>query len=63
MVLLKEPGLYCFLLRCGRDETKSLLPRDLKKLAEELGEKQRAIDEKTCRLLYFTTVLRSHRIS
>ena len=40
-VLLKEPGLYCFLLRCGRNEAEpfmewvveTVLPREVRKLA------------------------------
>ena len=38
-VLLKEPGLYCFLLRCGRNEpfmewvVETVLPREVHKLA------------------------------
>ena len=53
-VLLKEPGLYCFLLRCDKPEAESfmqwvveeVLPREVRKLATAIEEKQRAIDEK-----------------
>ena len=46
-VLLKEPGLYCFLLRCGKAEAEpfmewvceEVLPRKVRKLAAELEEK------------------------
>ena len=53
-VLLKEPGLYCFLTRCGKPEAESfmewvveeVLPREVRKLAAAIEEKQRAIDER-----------------
>ena len=46
-VLLKEPGLYCFLLRCKRDEAEpfmewvveTVLPRQVLKLASNIEEK------------------------
>ena len=46
-VLLKEPGLYCFLLRCGKPEADSfmdwvceeVLPREVRKLAAAMEEK------------------------
>ena len=46
-VLLKEAGLYCFLLRCGRPEAEpfmewvceEVLPREIRKLAAEIEEK------------------------
>ena len=46
-VLLEEPGLYCFLLRCKRDEAKpfmesiveTVLPREVRKLASVIEEK------------------------
>ena len=46
-VLLKEPGLYCFLLRCGKPEAEpfmewaceEVLPREVRKLAGEIEEK------------------------
>jgi len=46
-VLLKEPGLYCFLLRCGKAEAETfmewvceeVLPREMRRLAGELEEK------------------------
>ena len=45
--LLKEPGLYCFLLRCKRDEAQpfmewfveTVLPREVWKLASTIEEK------------------------
>ena len=48
-VLLKEPGLYCFLLRCKRDEAESfmkwavetVLPQEVQKLASVIEEKIR----------------------
>ena len=51
MVLLKEPGLYCFLLRCKRDEAKpfmewameTVLPREVRKLASVNEEKDATI--------------------
>ena len=50
-VLLKESGLYCFLLRCKRDEAESLmewametvLPREVRKLASVIEEKDAAL--------------------
>ena len=53
-VLLKEPGLYCFLTRCGKSEAESfmewvveeVLPREVRKLAAAIEEKQRVINEK-----------------
>ena len=46
-VLLKEPGLYCFLLRCGKPEAelfmewvcKEVLPREVRKLTAVVEEK------------------------
>ena len=46
-VLLKEPGLYYFLLRCKRDEAEAfmewvvetVLPREVRKLASVIEEK------------------------
>ena len=46
-ILLKEPGLYCFLLRCGKDEAElfmewvveRVLPREVRKLAAAIEEK------------------------
>ena len=51
MVLLKEPGLYCFLLRCKRDEgepfmewvVETVLPREARKLASAIDEKDNQI--------------------
>ena len=50
-VLLKEPGLYCFLLRCKRDEVESFMewavetvfPREVRKLASAIEEKDNQI--------------------
>ena len=50
-VLLKEPGLYCFLLRCKRDEAEpfmeciveAVLPREVRKLASAIEEKDAAL--------------------
>ena len=46
-VLVKEPGLYCFLLRCGKPEAEpfmewaceEVLPRETRKLAVEIEKK------------------------
>ena len=46
-MLLKEPRLYCFLLRCKRDEAEpfrewvveTVLPRQVRKLASVIEEK------------------------
>ena len=51
MVLLKEPGLYCFLLRDKRDETEpfmewaveTVLPREVRKIASAIEEKDAAL--------------------
>ena len=51
-VLLKEAGLYCFLMRCKRPEAEpfmewvceEVLPREVRKLVAVVEEKQRAID-------------------
>ena len=45
-VLLKEPGVYCFLLRCNKAEAEpfidwiveTLLPREVRKLSQKLEE-------------------------
>ena len=50
-VLLKEPGLYFFLLRCKRDEAEpfmewameTVLPREVRKLASAIKEKDATI--------------------
>ena len=50
-MLLKEPGLYCFLLRCNRDEAEpfmewvveTILPREIRKLASVIEEKDNPI--------------------
>ena len=50
-VLLKEPGLYCFLLRCDKEDAEpfmewaveTVLPREVRKLAEENEKKDSAI--------------------
>ena len=50
-VLLKEPGLYCFFLRCKRDEAEPFmeciveifLPREVQKLASTIEEKDAVI--------------------
>ena len=57
-VLLKEAGLYCFLLRCGKPEADSfmewvceeVLPREVRKLAAAVQEKDKIIDEKDAKL-------------
>ena len=53
-VLLKEAGLYCFLLRCKRPRAEpfmewvceEVLPREVRKLAAAVEEKDKMIDEK-----------------
>ena len=48
-VLLKEPGVYCFLLRCNKAEAEpfmdwvveTVLPRELRKLSQKLEEHHR----------------------
>ena len=65
MVLLKEPGLYCFLLRCKRDGAKSfvewvvetVLPREVRKLASVIQEKGNQIQA-----LEFTNEKHQHKI-
>ena len=50
-ILLKEPGLYCFLLRCKRDEAEpfmewaveTVLPREVRKLVSVIEEKDAAL--------------------
>ena len=50
-ILLKEPGLYCFLLRCKRDEAEPFMervletvsPREVRKLASVIEEKDAAL--------------------
>ena len=50
-VLLKNPGLYCFLLRCKRDEAEpfmewvveTVLPREVQKLTSVIEEKDATI--------------------
>jgi prophage antirepressor-like protein len=52
-VLLKEPGLYCFLLRCGREEAEpfmewaveTVLPREVRKLSKQLSDQQQSIEK------------------
>ena len=51
IILLKEPGLYCFLLRCKRDEAEpfiewvveTVLPREDRKLASTIEEKDAVV--------------------
>ena len=51
--MLKEAGLYCFLLRCGKPEAdpfldwvcEEVLPRETRKLAAELEEKNAQLAE------------------
>ena len=53
-VLLKEPGLYCFLLRCKRVEAEPFMewavetvrPREVRKLSKQLVDQQQSIEEK-----------------
>jgi len=55
-ILLKEPGLYCFLLRCGKDEAKpfmewvceEVLPREVRK--RELDAERHKVQEKDTQL-------------
>ena len=50
-ILLKEPGLYCFLLRCKMPEVEpfmawaveTVLPREVRKLASVIEEKDAAL--------------------
>ena len=60
-VLLKEPGLYCFLLRCKRDEAEpfiewvveTVLPREVQKLVQSSKKKMQHLPTVTtkCKLL------------
>ena len=51
IILLKEPGLYCFLLRCKRDQAEpfiewvveTVLPREDRKLASTIEEKDAVV--------------------
>jgi len=57
-VLLKEPGLYSFLLRCKRPEAKpfmewvceEVLPREVRKLAAEVNAERHKMQEKDTQL-------------
>jgi len=57
-VLLKEPGLYSFLLRCKRPEAKpfmewvceEVLPREVRKLAAEVNAERHKVQEKDTQL-------------
>ena len=48
-ILLKEPGIYCFLLRCNKAEAEpfmdwvveTVLPREVRKLSQKLEEHHR----------------------
>ena len=50
-ILLKERGLYCFLLRCKKDEAElplewaveTVLPREVRKLTSAIDEKDSAL--------------------
>ena len=50
-ILLKEPGFYCFLLRCGKEEAKpfmkwvveEVLPREVRKLSKVIEDKDSAL--------------------
>ena len=50
-ISLKEPGLYCFLLRCGKEEAEpfmkwvveEVLPREVRKLSKIIEEKDSAL--------------------
>ena len=58
-MLLKEPGLYCFLLRCKRDEAEpfmewvveTVLPREVRKLASVIKEKGNQIQARQHKIL------------
>ena len=60
-ILLKEPGLYCFLLRCKRDEAELLmkwvvetvLPREVQKLASVIKGKDNQIQAHKNKILRF----------
>ena len=57
-ILLKESGLYCFLLRCGKDGAEkfmdwvveTVLPREMRKLSKQLSDHRVAIKEKEAAL-------------
>ena len=59
-VLLKEPGIYCFLLRCRMSKAEpfmewvveTVLPREVRKLAS-------TIEEKDTKIIYLTDDLRA----
>lgn len=50
-ILLKEPGVYCFLLRCKKDKAEpflewvveTVLPREVRKLSRQIEEKDQRI--------------------
>ena len=53
-MLLKEPGLYCFLLKCKRIEAEpfmewvveTVLPHEVRRLSNQLSNQQKEIEEK-----------------
>ena len=59
-ILLKEPGIYCFLLRCRMSKAEpfmewvveTVLPREVRKLAS-------TIEEKDTKIIYLTDDLRA----
>ena len=58
MVILKEPGVYTFLLRCGKDEAapflewtvETVLPSKVRKLNEAIQERDNTIMERDTRI-------------
>ena len=64
-VLLKEVGLYCFLLRCKRPRAEpfmewvceEVLPREVRKLAVAIEEKDKMIEEKDMQLALLSDCL------
>ena len=60
--LLKEPGPYCFLLRCKRIEAepfiewvvKTVLPHEIRKLSKQLSNQQKEIEGKDAALALLT---------
>ena len=60
--LLKEPDLYCFLLRCKRIEAEpfmewvveTILPHEVRRLSRQLSNQQKEIEEKDAALTLLT---------
>ena len=67
--MLKEPGLYCFLLRCKKDEAEpfvewvveTVLPREVRKLASVIEEKDATIAHRNSQIQAIESTNEKHQ--